>query len=96
MGKFEKGNSAGKGRGKGVPNKTTAANRAMIQAIIDSQGDRPQKEIEKLEGKAYVDAIFVLYEYVTPKLARTEIAGDGNAPISINITKTYAADSKTD
>ena len=75
------------GRVKGTPNKATAAAREAIAAFVDGNADRLQSwldEIHREEGAAAAFGCFTaLLEYHVPKLARTEVTGDGGGPLII-------------
>jgi len=68
-------NTTGKkfgGRTKGTPNKDNELKTFLIDLVNDSQ-EKLQDELNKLEGKAFVDSMFALMEYVQPKLSRAEV-----------------------
>ena len=68
-------NTTGKkfgGRTKGTPNKNNELKTFLIDLVNDSQ-QKLVDELKKLEGKAFVDSMFALMEYVQPKLSRTEV-----------------------
>lgn len=70
------------GREKGTPNKSTAEVREAIAAFASANVDQMGiwlNEIESPEKK--LDLFLRAIEYHVPKLARTEVAGDPNAPI---------------
>jgi hypothetical protein len=87
---------AGPGRPKGLPNKATVEFKQAVTRLLDHGGP---KMIEWLEAVARgniedggktepdpakaLDLISKLAEYAAPKLARTEIAGDSNAPLTV-------------
>jgi len=79
------GKRDGAGRKKGSPNKVTAENRARIQELLNDQGDKPKEQLEALDGKPYLDAINALYEYVLPKLQRTELAGADGKELKVQV-----------
>ena len=67
-------NTTGKkfgGRRKGTPNKDNELKKFLIDLVTDSQ-DKLIKELKELKGKAFVDSMFSLMEYVQPKLSRSE------------------------
>ena len=72
---FEKGNTAGKGRPKGSVNKDSELKVFLLKLVNDNQ-DKLLDEIKTLNGKAFVDSMFALMEYVQPKLSRTEVKGE--------------------
>lgn len=57
---------------KGIPNKATSSIRDSIQSLVDSKFEQYQDELDKLDGKDYVQAYHQLLEYVLPKLQRVE------------------------
>lgn len=72
---FEKGNTIGKGRPKGSVNKDNEL-KAFLRELVNDSQEKLEQELSKLEGKAYVDAMFALMEYVQPKLSRTEVKAE--------------------
>lgn len=78
--------NAGKGRPKGVPNKSTANAREAIARFVDGNSERLQgwlDEIakdEKQGPKAAMQCFLEVLEYHVPKLARTVVVGDPDAP----------------
>lgn len=79
------------GRPKGVPNKSTTAVRNAIAAFVDNNSAHIQKwadEIYDKKGAEGAMQVFMgLLEYAQPKLARTEMVGDKDAPMQIEITR---------
>ena len=68
------GNKTG-GRKKGTPNKDSELKTFLKKLANDSQ-EKLEKELNSLKGKAYVDALFTLMEYVQPKLSRAEVIAE--------------------
>lgn len=71
----EKGSEKTGGREKGVPNKKSEL-KIFIRSLLEDNTEKLEKEIEKLEGKTYVDSVLALLEYAVPKLSRAEFIGD--------------------
>ena len=72
-------NNTGKkfgGRQKGTPNKVESATKKFLRELVDNNQEKIKKELEKLEGKAYLDALNNLMEYTEPKLSRTEVKAE--------------------
>ena len=68
--------NAGKGRKRGVPNKTTSTMREAIAKIVDQNMPRMQEwldTIAKRNPDKAADLIVRLLEYTTPKLMRAEL-----------------------
>ena len=82
------------GRQAGTPNKATADARAAIATFVDGNAHRlvqwlnavadgdPEHGRDPNPAKAF-EMFQSVVEYHVPKLARTEIAGDADAPIKI-------------
>lgn len=77
MAKFEKGNTKGKGRPKGVENKEKKELRMALQSFLDDNIDKFHEELRTLEGSQFIDRYIALLEYCTPKLNRTDLTNDG-------------------
>lgn len=77
--------NAGKGRVKGVPNKATKNARQAIGAFVDNNSPRLQRLLDQIEERqgpqAAWNCIIDLIEYHVPKLARTELTGEGGGPV---------------
>ena len=92
---------SGPGRPKGSPNKATAQAREAIARFVDSNTERLQEwldQIAKEDGaKAAFQCVVDLLEFHVPKLARTELTGEGgDGPVSITITHKHVhAEAKT-
>jgi ribosomal protein L19E len=90
MAKFKPGNKMGRGRPKGAKNTRTEQWQKFSDYMMIQGLQRFEEELNKLEGKQYVDTVVSLMEFFQPKLSRTELTGeDGKSlfePIEI-ITK---------
>lgn len=67
-----------KGRGKGVPNKSTAQIREAYQKLVDDNLDNMKVWLEKVaedDPNKALDMMLKLSEYFIPKLARQELTG---------------------
>jgi hypothetical protein len=81
----------GPGRPRGSVNKATKTFRETVTAMLEGNADNVQKWLEtvaygdgdqvKPDPKGALTLLAQLAEYATPKLARTELAGDQDAPI---------------
>lgn len=78
--------NAGKGRKKGIPNRTTMDVRLAIAQIAQNNVQNVQRWLErtarKQPGRA-LDLYLSLCEYHIPKLARTEVTGAEGGPVKI-------------
>lgn len=83
--------NAGKGRPKGSPNRATKAFRDTVQRLLEDNAENVSRwlqivaegdgdQVKPDPGKA-LDLMSKLAEYATPKLNRTELAGDADNPI---------------
>lgn len=70
---FEKGHNHGKGRPKGAANKETKQLREFLAEVADKNQAKFNQELNKLEGRDYINAYLTMLEYCTPKLQRAEI-----------------------
>jgi|SRR5579863_7496130 len=70
------------GRPRGVSKKKLLLN-SFLESVVNDNTGRFQKELKKLQGKAYVDAILTMMEYVRPKLARTEVTNPDGAQVQV-------------
>lgn len=101
MNKLESDNSdnltnRGRGRPKGSVNKATKTFRETVSAMLEGNAENVQKWLEtvaygdgdlvKPDPKGALTLMAQLAEYATPKLARTEVVGDDENPLSM-VTK---------
>lgn len=97
MNKIQSDNSAnltnrGRGRPKGAINKATRHFRDTVNALLENNADNVEKWLQavaegditrdvKPDPKGALDLMAKLAEYAAPKLARTELIGDPDAPV---------------
>jgi hypothetical protein len=72
-----KGHKKAGGRKPGGKNKNTLLLETFAQTIVEGGMEKFQHELSKLSGKEYISAYMALFEYVKPKLARTELNTEG-------------------
>lgn len=85
---FKKGKAKTGGKTKGTKNKKTLILDSFAEDITTGGMERFQKELNKLSGAAYVKAYMVLFEFVKPKLARSEVdVSSGGQPIKQNVIR---------
>lgn len=79
------------GRQKGTPNKATALAREAIGRFVDDNAHRLQTWLDEIADEDPEKA-FTLFqsviEYHVPKLARTEVTGEGGGPVVVSATQT--------
>lgn len=83
--------NAGKGRVKGVPNKTTSDVRAAIAQLAEANVGRCQEWLDAIaikDPEKALDLYLKMIEYHIPKLARSELTGKGGAAIIIQAAPT--------
>jgi hypothetical protein len=79
---------AGMGRPAGSVNKATAAVREAIARMAEDNAENFVSWITEVAGKSpekACDIYLRAIEYHIPKLARTEVTGDGGGPLSIKV-----------
>ena len=83
--------NAGKGRVKGVPNRSTARAKEAISQFCESNAKQLQSWLTKIEQDAgaltAMDTYLKVLEYHLPKLGRTEHTGEGGGPVTLTLTK---------
>ena len=80
--------NAGKGRPKGASNKSTADIKAAIAAFTSANVDKLDEWINSIDDPAKrLDLYFKALEYTMPKLARTELAGDKENPLTVQLVQ---------
>lgn len=85
---FKKGKPKTGGKTKGTKNKKTLILDSFAEDITTGGMERFKKELNKLKGAAYVKAYMVLFEFVKPKLARSEVdVSSAGQPIKRNVIK---------
>ena len=78
------GKREGAGRKPGVPNRTTADVRATIAMIAERNVSRLEKWLDQIaqeDPNKAADLFLRMIEYHIPKLARSEVTGDGGGPV---------------
>lgn len=83
-----KGKKTG-GRQKGVPNKSTAMAREAFARFVDGNAEKLQGWLDTIAKEQGAEKAFNCFmqvaEYHVPKLARTELTGEGGGPVPITI-----------
>ena len=87
--KFIKGGKReGAGRPAGVPNKATGDVKAAIAAFTSANVDKLDEWLNSIDDPAKrLDLYFKALEYTMPKLARSELVGDKDQPISVSLVQ---------
>lgn len=76
-----------RGRGKGVPNKTTKEAREMFISIMHGEIENVQDALNRIRTKdpfKYIDALAKLFQYTMPK--QIDIKSDGEKLTDIKVT----------
>ena len=79
---------AGMGRPPGVPNKSTSAVRVAIARMADENADNFVgwlNQVASTNPEKACDIYLKEIEYHIPKLARTEVTGAENGPLTIKV-----------
>ena len=86
--KSVEGNLNRAGRKAGVPNKATGEVKAAIAAFTSANVDKLDEWLNSIEDPAKrLDLYFKALEYTMPKLARSELVGDKDQPISVSLVQ---------
>lgn len=96
MNKITDDNPPSRGRPKGSPNRVTTEFRDTVKALLEdnstnvarwlatvAEGDGDQV---KPDPKGALDMLAKLAEFAAPKLARTEVVGDADKPVKIEVS----------
>jgi hypothetical protein len=82
------GKRDGAGRPAGVPNTATGEVKAAIAAFTSANVDKLDEWLNSIEDPAKrLDLYFKALEYTMPKLARSELVGDKDQPISVSLVQ---------
>jgi hypothetical protein len=79
MGKFEVGNTAGRGRPPGKLNRSTEQAKLAVARLANSGLDALREDLEKIRKKDPIEAAKIylkLLEYIVPKKAQLDISGN--------------------
>jgi len=77
-----KGHAKYGGRQKGTKNKKTLILDSFAQSICEGGAAKFQRELSKLKGVSFINAYMTLFEYVKPKLSRSDMNVSGNVHLS--------------
>jgi len=82
------GKREGAGRPAGVPNKATADVKAAIAAFTSANVDKLDEWLNSIDDPAKrLDLYFKALEYTMPKLARSELVGDKENPLTVQLVQ---------
>lgn len=88
-----KGVKTGGGSRKGIPNKVTADARETFRRLLEDNGPKMQRWVERVARKNPAMALRLLAdlaEFIVPKLSRAELANDGTGKLVIEFRHTGA------
>ena len=72
-----------KGRGKGVPNKTTKEMKEFIAAVLSENLDRMREDFEKVSPGTRLMLWDKFAKYILPTLSQTKMEGDISGKIEV-------------
>ena len=84
------------GRKAGVPNKVTQEFRDTVRKLLENNAENVEiwltqvamgDDDNKPDPKGALDILAKLAEFAAPKLARTELVGDKEQPISVSLVQ---------
>jgi len=82
------GKREGAGRPAGVPNKATADVKQAIAAFTSANVDKLDEWLNSIDDPAKrLDLYFKALEYTMPKLARSELVGDKENPLTVQLVQ---------
>ncbi|MGM0934034.1 MAG: hypothetical protein ACQEWD_11375 [Bacteroidota bacterium] len=81
---FEPGNTLG-GRKPGSKNKTTEEIRESFQELLENNLSKLQSDLDKLDPEERLKIILTLSKFVLPTLKTTELKGNKQQPIIVNL-----------
>jgi hypothetical protein len=82
------GKRDGAGRKAGVPNKVTGDVKAAIAAFTSANVDKLDEWLNSIDDPAKrLDLYFKALEYTMPKLARSELVGDKENPLTVQLVQ---------